>query len=106
MDCNSKRPSRQKVLVVIHPDQFVELFGEHVDVLIRHIPMSFSREAEITAEDYFEAKLPLGYRPLYDRSKLINHASTRPIPPTTLARAIGTHDSIRRLNRLAEGVAL
>ena len=99
------RAPRQKLLVVAHPDHYLEFYGEGVDVLLVRMPMAFGRQAEITAEDVFEARLPLGFRPLYDRSKLIKTASTRPLAPTTLARAIETQNAVRRLNRLAEGVA-
>lgn len=103
---NKRQTPKQKLLGVLHPDNYLEFYGEGVDVMIVRVPMSFSRHAEITAEDVFEARLPLGFRQLYDRSKLIKAASTRPLAPTTLARAIETQKSISRLNRLAEsGVA-
>lgn len=95
----SPRPPRFAVLIVIQGDGHIEAFAErHVDVHVARVPVSFSREAEQTAEDVAELLLPPRFRELFRRDRLRAVGTTRPLLPTTLARAIATNDLIAALD--------
>ncbi len=84
VDCTSTRlanqaavviplPQRQKVLVVLHADGFVEVFGErHVDVHIvnrLHVEDEDASQANLL-DAYHEGTMPWCYRQLYWPNKL------------------------------------
>lgn len=65
-ECSHSPQPRQPVLVLVHADHFVEVFGPlHVDVLFRDVPFIGTAAGEIQSEHYIEASIPLRYRHFY-----------------------------------------
>lgn len=64
--CNSPTPkaARVPVLVVLHSDGYVEVFGEHLDV---HLVQALAAEQpeEVLADEYLDATLPRRFRDLH-----------------------------------------
>ena len=64
------RREREKVLVVLHADGYVEVFaGRHVDVRIAQL-LDVHLDDEPLAEEYLEVSVPACYRDLYWPSRL------------------------------------
>lgn len=58
--------TRQPVLVVLHSDQFVEVFAHSfIDVRIVDMPKVSSTDAEILAEEFIERSIPRFYRQVF-----------------------------------------
>ena len=93
------RSKREAVLIALHGDGFVEVFGEkNVDVKIMNVP--HCPGSEILAEDTFELMLRHRYRQLYWPNKVRASAMHRPLLPTTMAAARQAKNDIATLNRL------
>lgn len=101
MDCSTKPPRRQAVLIVANGD-YIEVFGEAVDVHVAKLPQAGSREMESLAEECLDFALPLRYRSLFDRSKLRCNAIIRPLPASVALQALRTKQGIVALNQLQE----
>ena len=96
---NEKAPPRQAVLIVEHPDDFVEAFAEkNVDVHVARIPQSFSREGERQAEEVMEMMLPPRYRDLYRADRLRKTGTTRPLLPSVLTDSLVVRDCLTALS--------
>lgn len=65
----STSPMRQQstpVLVAIHPDGFVEVFGQkNVDAVIVNVPAVGSKQGEILAEEFVEMNIPYRHREIF-----------------------------------------
>ena len=97
MQSNQKTPNRESVLVVIHGDGFVEVFGERtVDVKIARIPHCPGDET--LAEDTAELMLPHRFRPVFWPSKLKASSTTQPLLPSVAREANCVRQLINGLN--------
>ena len=95
------RSKREAVLIALHGDGFVEVFGEkNVDVKIMNVP--HCPGSEILAEDTFELMLRHRYRQLYWPNKVRASAMHCPLLPSTMARSIVVRDCLTSLNVLME----
>ena len=100
MQTTKKRPQREAVLIVMHADNYVEVFGEkHVNVRVVRCPAASSDKSHITAEDVVERQLPRYWRKLYFPSNVRATANARPLLPSTLSRAMQAKDDIATLNK-------
>jgi len=101
MESTKKRPQREAVLVVLHADNFVEVFAEKtVNVRIVRCPESSCDKMHTTAEDIVEWQLPLYWRKLYFPGKVRATANARPLLPSVMAKAEQATDDIAVLNKL------
>ena len=99
MDSTKKRPQRQAVLIVSHPDGYIEAFAEpHIDVRFARVPVAHSLDAEVVAEDLVELMLPARYRRLYFPAMRRTVGSTRPLTVDALLAAFGMMDATATLN--------
>lgn len=79
MDCTNRRSPRQKVLILSHPDGYLQVYGEpSLDVHVARIPVAHSVEAEFHAEAVVEMLLPMRFRQLL--------TTVYPIPGTKSVR--------------------
>jgi hypothetical protein len=103
MDCPSKPPRRQAVLIAVHPDGFLEAFGaKSVDVRFVRLPVANGRVNEILAEQCFELMLPPRYRELWRRDLLRASGTSQPLTPETALAALKTKDCLAALNKASE----
>jgi hypothetical protein len=95
------RPAeRHKVLALSHGDGHLEFFcGDAVEVRVVRVPTSRTAEGERLADDIVERMLPPLWRPLLCGTPRYT-ASTLPLSPTALRRAVDTADALRVLNSL------
>jgi hypothetical protein len=96
-------PKRQAVLIVADGD-YIEVFGEAVDVHVAKLPQAGSREMGDVAEQCLELALPHRYRSLFDRSKLRCNAVIRPLSPIAALQALATKQAVVALNRLQDAL--
>jgi hypothetical protein len=99
-----QRPPRQAVLIVADGD-YIEVFGEGVDVHVARMPQSGTRQMEDLAEQVLHEALPLRYRPLFDRSKLRCNAVIRPLPAEVAYDALRTKRLMAALGSLGGDAA-
>ena len=60
------RVRRVPVLVVLHPDGWVEIYGENLDVcVVTKLDGGDIPAAEVLAEQYLDLDIPRRFRPLY-----------------------------------------
>jgi len=105
MDNNKKRPPREAVLIVLHADNFVEVFGKkNVNVRIVRCPASFSDGMAIVAEDVVERMLPHYWRKLYFPANVRATANARPLFPSVMAGAKQAETDIAVLNKLGAAI--
>lgn len=64
------RPPRAKVLVVAHPDGFLEVYGDNIDVHIVTPLSMYTAAGEVLADEYLDATLPWRFRDLHVMPKL------------------------------------
>ena len=100
-----KRQPRQKVLIVAHSDNFIEVYGDNIDVEITRSPVASSTEAERLAEDIVEACLPPRFKSLYWPGKAKATASLRPLHAQTAHEALFVSKLLPALNSMMEGAA-
>lgn len=75
------RPDREKVLVTIQADGWVEVYaGKWVDVRVAHFPAIVHRCNENLAEEIVEAQLPAVYRDLFLPGNIQNTGSYKFCP--------------------------
>jgi len=102
MDDKTKRPKRQPILILSHPDGHLEVFGDrHLDVHLARVPTAFSAEGERQAEAVAELLLPVRYRPLFRADMLRKNGTTRPLFPSVLADTFAAKETIKSLNRVS-----
>jgi hypothetical protein len=69
MPQNTAQASRQPsipVLVAIHSDGFVEVFGDkQVDAVVVNVPATGSKRGEVLAEEFIELNIPARHRHIY-----------------------------------------
>lgn len=59
-------PQRQPVLVLVHSDHFVEVFGpRNIDVKVLDFPKVNTDSAVILAAQYIDLTIPMNYREIY-----------------------------------------
>ena len=98
--------SRSQVLIVGHPDQYLEVFAEkNVDIRVVRTPITSTESAAISAEDFVEQTLPRTWRHLFVPGKLRKSAMLRPLSIDTLVEAAWTKDLIHELNELIQRVS-
>jgi hypothetical protein len=98
---STAKAERVGVLVVAHPDGYLEFYSEpHVNVRIVRVPATENRENEAAAIDVAEAMIPPSHRKLYrDDFMRINYL-LRPLTIETALNERAMVDAIRDLNRL------
>ncbi len=100
MDSNTQR--REKVLVVAHGDNFIEVFGaKNVAALIVRCPTMGSNNGEELAEDYLESSLPQRWRELYFPGFLRASLANRPLVPSVIDEAQWTRDFLTGINDMS-----
>ncbi len=100
MHSTKKPPQREAVLAVIHDDYHIEFFYEkNVNLCVVRCPAAFSNEARIIAEDIVEQQLSPYWRKLYFPGNVRATANTRPLLPSTMARAKQAKADIATLNK-------
>jgi hypothetical protein len=93
------QPPRHTVLVFVHADGFIEVFGDKsIDAKIVNVPDCPGHEA--MAEDVAELMMPARYRNLYRADRLIATGVSRKFRPTALRAARQTAVDIAKLNGL------
>jgi len=93
--------ARPAVLIVSHPDGHIEAFGEpNVDIHFARVPMSFSRDGEIQAEELMQMTLPPKYQKIYQADRLRKTGTTRPLRPSTIQDSQHVSHLIRKLNEI------
>lgn len=98
MDSCKRPPSRQAVLVAVHPDGDLEAFAnKSVDVRFVRMPVAHSLEGERIAEDCFELMLPRRYRDLWRRDLLRANGTTHPLTAQSALDALAAKDCIAAL---------
>ena len=100
MDSIKSRGTRQKVLILSHPDGYVEIFGDGIDVHIARIPLATSRQAERQAEAVASMLMPLRFRELWRRDRLRTVGTTRPLLPSVLATSLATCEAVAAINSM------
>lgn len=101
MDCTNSPRCRPRVTVLIlsHSDGILEVFGEAcLDVHLVRVPVAFSRQAEIAAEDVVEMLLPPRFQPLFRRDRLRATGTTAPLIPSSLRRSIDVQECLALFN--------
>lgn len=95
--------SRQAVLVVTHPDGFVEVFGgSTVDVRCVDMPAVTGPEAERLAEEYVGLAVPRRYQDVYYPSaRRAIHLPER-LAPSDIARRDWTTHVFRGIQQATE----
>jgi hypothetical protein len=93
------RPKRQAVLIVADGN-YIEVFGDGVDVHVAKIPQAGTVGMEDLAEHCLLQALPLRFRSLFDRSKLRGNAYVAPL------RAEVAQDALRLKRMLAAFTAV
>jgi hypothetical protein len=76
-------PERHPVLITIHADGFVEVFGDRNKVTAHTVvvPKMQSSAGESLAEEYIEAVLPRRYRDIYFPGNLLGRDMVTTITP-------------------------
>lgn len=77
---------RQRVLVVLHADGFVEVFADDSTAVHIGIMPHVAPEGERLAAEFFEGRLPLVYRTLYAPGMRRACDMVRTIRPSDIAR--------------------
>lgn len=102
----SPRIESVPVLVVLHPDGFVECFGyHHVDVRVVIMPAMDSPSGEAIAEDYLTMMLPPRHRSIYMPGYLRAMGSVRTVTAQDIAdqrmtlALMRTIDTLTAVNR-------
>lgn len=103
MDCSKLRPSRERVLIVSHPDGHLEVFAEkNVIVRIERVPVAHSRDAERIAEDFLERSLPPVWRDMYFPGNRRATGTATPLFPSKIRDANQIERLLDSLNGLLE----
>jgi hypothetical protein len=96
-----KRPTPQDVLFVIHPDGYVQGFGERgVNIHICRVPWAATPEGEVMAEEVALGLLPRRFRGLWRADYLRATGSTRPLLPSTVKHALDIKEVLKLLDHL------
>ena len=81
------RPAHSPVLLVAHPDGYVEIYGDDVDVVVAQLPEVTTAEAEVAAEELVAASLPASHRDLFVPGRLAeSHLIERVTPKDLMHR--------------------
>lgn len=83
------RKSRTPVLVVVHADGYIGIYGrsDEVSVVVRYAPdVETSSRGEIFAEDYIESTLSQTHRDVYYPGSLLTTGQVRSILPSEIVR--------------------
>lgn len=93
---------REKVLVVAHSDNFIEVFGpKNVTVLIARCPTTGGLDGEELAEDYLESSLPPRWQELYFPGYLRASLANRPLVPSVMDESQWTRDFLTGINNMS-----
>ena len=94
---------RTKVLVVIQPDGFIEVYGDkETDVVIRVAPaVELTAESERLVEEFIETTLPRMYRDLYEPGRLRGSEMPLPITPDEIMQVKATRAVYEALDAYA-----
>lgn len=102
----TSRPARVKVLVLLHPDNFVQVLGEpHVDARIVNM-LDVDPEQEHLAELYAEHCLPQVYRELFYPNKVRATGQVRKVSAEAELQRRADLDVLHGLRELANAVLL
>jgi len=100
---STERQKREKVLVVAHADNHLEIFAaKHVDVKIVRCPASFTDEMKGMAEDFVEQTLPPAWRSLYFPGFCRKSEMLRPLLPSTIQDAKLVRGLLKTLNSIGD----
>ena len=69
-DHSRQRVQRTPVLMVLHSDSWIEIYGEHLDVHVATKLCCTTPETEILAEEYLYQTMPRRFLELYFSNKL------------------------------------
>lgn len=82
----TSRPARSPVLLVAHPDGYVEVYGDDIDVVVAQLPDVTTAEAEIAAEELVATSLPASHRELFVPGRLAESHLVERVTPKDLMR--------------------
>lgn len=95
------RLPRQAVLIVSHPDGYVEVFADaNIDVYLARVPVAETCAGERLADECLALMLPRRYRDLHRADRLRTVGTTRPLRPKAAHAAILAGSAISALNAL------
>lgn len=81
------QPARSPVLLVAHPDGYVEIYGDDIDVVVAQLPDVTTAQAEIAAGELVATSLPASHRELFVPGRLAeSHLVERVIPKDLMRR--------------------
>ena len=80
------QPARSPVLLVAHPDGYVEIYGDDIDVVVAQLPDVTTAEAEIAAEELVAISLPASHRELFVPGRLAESHLVERVTPRDLMR--------------------
>ena len=82
-----QQPARSPVLLVAHPDGYVEIYGDDIDVVVAQLPDVTTAQAEIAAGELVATSLPASHRELFVPGRLAeSHLVERVIPKDLMRR--------------------
>jgi hypothetical protein len=97
----SRPKPREKVLVCLHADGFIEVYGEpHVDVRIVNVPYSTTPEGAIAGEEFVELTIPRCYREIYFPGMKRATELLRPTTPEDIAYRKWSVELLRQIQAL------
>jgi hypothetical protein len=97
-----KRPTPQDVLFVIHPDGYVQGFGERgVNIHFCRVPWAATPDGEVMAEEVALELLPRRFRELWAANNLRANGTAQPLLPSTVKRALDIKEVLKLLDRLS-----
>jgi hypothetical protein len=96
------RPPRQQALVLVHADGFLEIFGPaDLDVRVVDVPrVAPTPAAELAAEQYVEATVPLPYRQLHAPGNRRAMHMPRVRTPETIAHTMWELQLLREIQSI------
>jgi hypothetical protein len=100
------RPPRSKVLVVLHPDGWIEVYGDdHVDArVVQRLDIGDETPATATLlDEYIIGAVPRCYRSLYFANKLRATGTVEKVTPEQQLDTIYKLSMLRGLRAMREG---
>ena len=96
-------PRRQAVLIAVHPDGYIEVFGDKsIDVKIARFPVAETVRGELISEACFLLALPLRHRELFDRRLLRANGTARPLTPEVARAALQVKRTLPILDKIGD----
>lgn len=100
MGTSRGRDTILNVLILLHSDGFIEVYGEGVNVCMLNVPHADCMAGEVLAEELVDLSIPKRFAELHTKDKLIATENLRKVLPSDIMYIKEMKRTLRELSAI------